>query len=160
MSDYTLALLNKANSVSAEPYEAYTKPRIADFTKDQKTAYDLTEKSTGAFNQPVNDAMTMAKNSVLNNASAAGAANLTAAGAINPIANATGSYDAAKAIDASGAVSGIYDKALGIDPVAAIQQDLGTARDINSSAEAKNYYDQATKRIYESNQDKDFFSFF
>ncbi len=42
-------------------------------------------------------------------------------------------------------------------------QDIKKNKQNESSArtvDPRNYYDQATKRIYESNQDKDFFSFF
>lgn len=67
MSDYTLGLLNRANAVAAEPYQAYSQARLADFTPEQTQAFDLTQKSVGAFNQPVQTGITMAQNAVTNN---------------------------------------------------------------------------------------------
>jgi hypothetical protein len=84
MSDYTLGLLNRANAVAAEPYQAYTQPRLADFTPQQQSAFDLTSQSVGAFNKPVQNAITLAQNAVNNNASAAAQPYLTEANQTAP----------------------------------------------------------------------------
>lgn len=54
-SDYTEALLGKANAVAAEPYQAYGGPRIADFNGDQQNAFAATRNNMGAY-QPALDA--------------------------------------------------------------------------------------------------------
>jgi len=93
MSDYTLGLLNRANAVAAEPYQAYTQPRLADFSPEQTAAFDLTSKSVGAFNQPVQTGINLAQNAVANNNASAAAqpylneANQTVPGVINNYMN-------------------------------------------------------------------------
>lgn len=84
MSDYTLGLLNRANAVAAEPYQAYGGPRVAQFTPQQQQAFDLTSKSVGQFNQPIQNAMTMTQGSTAYNASKAAQPYLTAASATAP----------------------------------------------------------------------------
>lgn len=48
-SDYTQGLLAKANAVAAEPYQAYSGPRVADFNSDQQTAFQNTRDNVGAY---------------------------------------------------------------------------------------------------------------
>jgi hypothetical protein len=50
MSDYTQGLVAKANAVAAEPYQQYSGPRVAGFTGDQSTAFDLTRGNVGVAN--------------------------------------------------------------------------------------------------------------
>ena len=72
MSDYTLGLLNRANAVAAEPYQAYTQPRLADFSPEQLSAFKLTGQSVGAFNKPIQAGLDLTQSSVAqNNATAA-----------------------------------------------------------------------------------------
>ena len=73
MSDYTLGLLNRANAVAAEPYQAYTQPRLADFTPEQTRAFDLTGKSVGQFNAPIQTGIGMTQGAVANNNASAAA---------------------------------------------------------------------------------------
>jgi len=93
MSDYTLGLLNRANAVAAEPYQAYDQARIAQFTPQQQSAFDLAQKSVGAFNAPVQAGIGLAQSSVANNNASAAAqpylneANQTAPGVINNYLN-------------------------------------------------------------------------
>ena len=93
MSDYTLGLLNRANAVAAEPYQAYSNPRLAEFTPEQQSAFNLTQQSVGAFNQPVQTGINLAQSAVANNNASAAAqpylteANQTAPGVINNYMN-------------------------------------------------------------------------
>lgn len=50
LSDYTQGLLAKGNAVAAEPYQVYGAPRIADFSADQRAAFQGTRNMQGAFN--------------------------------------------------------------------------------------------------------------
>lgn len=50
LSDYTQGLLTKGNAVAAEPYQPYGAPRIADFSADQRDAFQGTRNMQGAFN--------------------------------------------------------------------------------------------------------------
>ena len=49
MSDYTQGLIGRANAIAAEPYQAYEGPRIAGFSPDQLSAFDMTRSSTGSY---------------------------------------------------------------------------------------------------------------
>ncbi len=49
LSDYTQGLIGRANVIAAEPYQSYDGPRIAGFTPDQMSAFDLTRESTGSY---------------------------------------------------------------------------------------------------------------
>jgi hypothetical protein len=52
LSDYTQGIIAKANAVSAEPYQQYQGPRIADFSGTQKQAFDMTKQAVGQY-QPL-----------------------------------------------------------------------------------------------------------
>lgn len=54
LSDYTQGLLARGNAVAAEPYQAYTQPRIADFSADQNAAFQATRGAQGAFMPTIN----------------------------------------------------------------------------------------------------------
>lgn len=93
VSDYYAGLLNKANAVAADPYQAYTGPRVAATNTDQQKAYDLTRQNTGAYNGTLNSAIGTAQGA-LSQASPyfnAAGANLGAAGDATMAAVAPGS---------------------------------------------------------------------
>lgn len=50
LSDYTQALIARANMVAAEPYQAYQGPRVAGFTDDQNNAFDVIRNNVGDWN--------------------------------------------------------------------------------------------------------------
>lgn len=50
LSDYTQALIARANVVAAEPYQAYQGPRVAGFTDDQTNAFDVIRNNIGNWN--------------------------------------------------------------------------------------------------------------
>jgi hypothetical protein len=50
LSDYTQALIARANMVAAEPYQAYSGPRVAGFTDDQTNAFDVIRNNIGDWN--------------------------------------------------------------------------------------------------------------
>ncbi len=50
MSDYTQALIARANMVAAEPYQAYQGPRVAGFDSDQTNAFDVIRNNIGNWN--------------------------------------------------------------------------------------------------------------
>lgn len=52
LSDYTQGLIGRANAIAAEPYQAYGGPRVAGFSPDQKSAFDLTRGGVGSA-QPI-----------------------------------------------------------------------------------------------------------
>ena len=117
LSDYTQGLVTKANAVSGEPYQTYGGPRVAGFTPDQMSAFDMTRNSTGIW-QPsfqsgqsaIQGAMGMSPTNAAQpylqgaaglvggaaqvNPLAASAGYLNAAGEVNPLAMANG-YTAA-----------------------------------------------------------------
>lgn len=71
MSDYTQGLIARANAVAAEPFQQFPGPRIAGFTPDTQSAFDMTRQVAGAYQQPLNQALGLA--------SQAGGANITGA---------------------------------------------------------------------------------
>jgi len=77
MSDYTLGLLNRANAVAAEPYQAYGAARLAPFSPEQNRAFDLTAKSVGQFSPTINSAIGMSQT----------AGNINALGSAQPYLN-------------------------------------------------------------------------
>lgn len=48
MSDYSQALMSRANQIAAQPAPMYTGPRVASATPDQNAAYDLTRSNIGS----------------------------------------------------------------------------------------------------------------
>lgn len=80
MSDYTQGLLSRANAIAAEPYKPYTGPRLAEFTPEQREAFDLTKESTGAFMPTIQSGIDMT----------GAAANKSAYGAAMPFMEAAG----------------------------------------------------------------------
>src|SRR5688500_18809425 len=50
LSDYTQALIARANMVAAEPYQPYQGPRVAGFTDDQTNAFDVIRNNIGNWN--------------------------------------------------------------------------------------------------------------
>lgn len=54
LSDYTQALIARANVVAAEPYQAYQGPRVAGFTDDQTNAFDVIRNNIGNWNDEFN----------------------------------------------------------------------------------------------------------
>lgn len=56
LSDYTQALISRANATAAEPYQAYTGPRIAGFTDDQNNAFDVVRNNIGDWKDEVGQA--------------------------------------------------------------------------------------------------------
>lgn len=50
MSDYTQALIARANMVAGEGYQAYQGPRVAGFTDDQTNAFDVIRNNIGNWN--------------------------------------------------------------------------------------------------------------
>lgn len=58
LSDYTQALIARANTVAAEPYQAYQGPRVAGFTDDQTNAFDVIRNNIGNWNDEFNASKT------------------------------------------------------------------------------------------------------
>lgn len=50
LSDYTQALIARANAVAGEGYQAYQGPRVAGFTDDQTNAFDVIRNNIGNWN--------------------------------------------------------------------------------------------------------------
>lgn len=67
LSDYTQALIAKANMVASEPYQAYQGPRVAGFTDDQTNAFDVIRNNIGNWNDEF-DASKTATGGALNQA--------------------------------------------------------------------------------------------
>lgn len=76
-SDYTQGLIAKANAIGAEPYQLYGGPRIAGFTPDSESAFNLNRQNIGAFNPTLNSATSYASG---------------APGAASPFVNAGSDY--------------------------------------------------------------------
>ena len=72
MSDYTQGLLNTANAVAAEPYQAYGGQRIAEFTPEQEQAFAGTQAMQGQYQPNINNALNLT----------------TEAGTVNPLGTA------------------------------------------------------------------------
>jgi hypothetical protein len=49
LSDYTQGLIGRANSIAAEPYQAYGGPRLAGLNEDQMRSFDITRGSSGSY---------------------------------------------------------------------------------------------------------------
>ncbi len=49
LSDYTQGMVGRANVIAAEPYQAYEGPRIAGFTPDQLSGFDLGRENIGSY---------------------------------------------------------------------------------------------------------------
>lgn len=56
LSDYTQALIARANMVAAEPYQAYQGPRVAGFSDDQTNAFDVIRNNIGNWNDEFDQA--------------------------------------------------------------------------------------------------------
>jgi hypothetical protein len=48
-NDYTQGLIAKANAIAAEPYRAYTEPRVAGFTDAQRQAFAMTPAAAASY---------------------------------------------------------------------------------------------------------------
>lgn len=48
-SDYTQGLIARSNAIAAEPYQPYGGPRIAGFSPDQTSAFDMTRQNVGSY---------------------------------------------------------------------------------------------------------------
>lgn len=59
LSDYTQGLIARANSVSAEPYQAYGGPRVAAFNQDQTNAQQAVRNNQGIWSGDINNASTL-----------------------------------------------------------------------------------------------------
>lgn len=59
---YSQGLLSKANAVAAEPYQAYTGPRVAGFTPDQNAAFNAVRTQQGGYAIPFDFANMYTKN--------------------------------------------------------------------------------------------------
>lgn len=55
LSDYTQGLIARANTVAAEPYQAYQGPRVAGFSPLQQTAQNMASENVGKWS-PLTDA--------------------------------------------------------------------------------------------------------
>ena len=62
LSDYTQGVVTKANAVGAEPYQLNPNPRIAAFSPDTQSAFDMTRQNAGAYQPTVNNAISTATN--------------------------------------------------------------------------------------------------
>jgi len=49
LSDYTQGMIGRANVIAAEPYQAYEGPRIAGFSPDQLTGFEMGRENVGAY---------------------------------------------------------------------------------------------------------------
>lgn len=56
-TDYTLGIASKANAIAAAPYQAYTSPRVAGFTPQQKAAFEMTNQAATAYQPYFQNAM-------------------------------------------------------------------------------------------------------
>jgi len=54
LSDYTQGVIARGNAVAAEPYQPYQGPRIANFTGDQQSAFDLARSNAGRYTPVLN----------------------------------------------------------------------------------------------------------
>jgi hypothetical protein len=73
LSDYTQGLLSKSNAIAAEPFQAYGGPRIAQFTPDQQSAFQMTRDVAGDYTPGINQAYDIARGTTGMNALVAGA---------------------------------------------------------------------------------------
>jgi hypothetical protein len=58
MSDYTQALIARANMVAGEGYQPYQGPRVAGFTDDQTNAFDVIRNNIGNWNDEFDSSKT------------------------------------------------------------------------------------------------------
>jgi hypothetical protein len=65
LSDYTQGLIARANTVAAEPYQAYQGPRVAGFSPLQQTAQNMASENVGKWS-PFTDAAQSGYQGVLN----------------------------------------------------------------------------------------------
>ena len=135
MSDYTQGLLNKANAVTAEPYQAYNAPRIAGFTPDQLKAQQQTEASVGQFTPNISSALDTTQQALGYNSANAAAPALTAAGNINAMASSQPYVNAA----------------VQFNPYAAGVNDINAATAVNAPAMAQPYANQAAQTFTGNN---------
>jgi hypothetical protein len=88
LSDYTQGLLAKGNAVAAEPYQSYGAPRIADFSADQRNAFQSTRQMQGAFNPTLQQGIGAIGQSTQTSGFQAADPMLGRAGAMTPAAGA------------------------------------------------------------------------
>lgn len=60
---YLSQLIGRASAVAGEPYQPYEYPRIAGFTGDQTTAFDMTRDNSGIWQPVMTGAQTMTEQS-------------------------------------------------------------------------------------------------
>lgn len=85
MTDYTLGLLNKANTVLSEPYQTYAGTRLQGFTPEQVRAQKLTSQSVGQFMPDVTEGKDITRSSLGYNALNTAQPYLTEARGINAL---------------------------------------------------------------------------
>lgn len=94
-SDYTQGLLSKGNSVAAEPFQAYSGPRVADFTPDTQNSFQMTRDNAGNWKPASEQAQGMVQQAAGMSPVGAAAPALGAAASVDPFGAASGSLGAA-----------------------------------------------------------------
>lgn len=61
LSDYTQGLISKQNQIAAAGYQPYTGPRVAGFTPDQSSAFNMVRSDVGNYQPTLNQATTDAQ---------------------------------------------------------------------------------------------------
>lgn len=169
LSDYTQGLLSKANAIAAEPFQAYTGPRIAQFTEAQKQAFDQTKAMQGGWSDELGSAKGYTQSAAAQNPfqasdpymrSAMGVNPLgeagefvDRAGGVNPFSYSGGAFGAALGMNASGAASPYIQGAAGINPFMAAQPYTAGAAQTFTGSNVGNYMnpyiENVTNRIGE-----------
>lgn len=120
-TNYAMNVLSGQQALSSVPYTAYQGPRVAGFTPDQNTAFDMTKAAAGSFAPGMNAAMDATK----------GALGSSSMGAAQPY------FDRATTMDAVGAAQPYYQGALGSIGQSTKTSALGQAMPyINMSAQS------------------------
>lgn len=169
LSDYTQGLLAKANAIASEPFQAYTGPRLADFTEAQKQAFEQTKAMQGAWSDELKSAKGYTQSAAAQNPftasdpymkSAMGVNPLSEAGrfvnragGVNPFDYSSGAFGAALSTDASGAASPYIQGAASINPFGMSQPYTNAASQTftggNVSDYMNPYIENVTNRIGE-----------
>ncbi len=158
-TNYAMETLAAQKALSAQPYQTYQGPRVADFNPTQQQAWDATRTAAGAYQpyvsaagQATQDAMGQ---STLNTAQpyfnramsfdpvaaaqpgfTAAAGGLSAAKAINPLNNAAPMYEQALNLDPSAASAGGFADA---------NRSISMAQGTDLGAAAQPYYQSALR---------------
>jgi hypothetical protein len=140
-TSYAQNLLSGQQAISDRPYPTYQAPRVAGFTPDQQSGFDMTKTAATAQQPALNAALGATS-------AAAGTSTLSAAQpyysqaiGMNPAAQTAGDFNTARALTAQGgatsgmpAAQGYFGQAASMSPGGSAAGDYGAARGLATSA--------------------------